>query len=249
MEFVFLGGLALLGSFYLTKDFNQTGIKTDSETEFGDGRSLTPDVTTYKNPKPKERRNMMDFSEMGFTYSVAKANTFNLVNLNEAYKPWSAPTQKSTMDIVDIFEDQAKNLAHLEAFSTPFYFTNRQGSIPLGTNQNTNPQVAIPTKASIKGDRNRSLANYPRVYIQSGEEIKKLTAEPCDGFLDAGMPEEENKKYVPLTGKLNRDWNPWGNGGHLQRIFNKRQETTTERKKANRSILMGPVYGHRIKDL
>ena len=135
----------------------------------------------------------------------------------------------------------------MEATATPFYFNERQGSIPYATAQQSNPLVEIHP-GSLKNDREKSLLKYPKVYVDSGEEIRKTTAEPQDKFLDAGFPENAEKKFVPLTGRLNRMYNPWGNGGQLNRVFTKRQENLSERKRGDRSVLMQPVLGFRLRD-
>lgn len=246
MEFAILGSLGLLGYKYLNNDYNSMGIKVDTPNDHSKGGSaMTEEVTKYKDPAPKKANNMFNYSEMGITYGLNKPHTLAWSNLNEAYKPRSAPMQRSTSDLVDIFEDQAEISAYLEATGAAFYFDERQGSIPVATSQQSNPLVEVPP-GSLKGDRNKSLLYYPRVYVDRGEEIKKTTSEPYDKFLDAGMPETSEKKYVPLTGRLNRASNPWGNGGKLNRVFTKRQEFESERRGADRAVLMQPVFNSRL---
>lgn len=249
MELILLGGLGLMGVSYLTSDFSQNGLKLDKERSVSkSGRAMKTNVTEYKDPQPKYKRIMFDMSETGFIYGIERPMNMNLTNLNEAFKPYSAPRQTPTYSVPDVLQDKAKTLSYLEATASPFYFNKKQGYIPLGNNQNANPMVEIPGKASIKGDRHQSLAHYPRVYFTSGEELKKKTSEPYDKMLDAGMPTESEKKYVPLTGKLNREWNPWGPGGHLQILFNRSKENKTRSKMTNQAHMMAPVYDYRLRN-
>jgi len=250
MELLVLGVMGVLGATYLTRDYDNNGLVMDSNRENNtNGRNMKTDVTEYKPLAPKFKRNMMDISETGILYGIEKSSTKNLTNLNDAYKPWSAPRQKPTYSMVDIFKDRAETQAYLEATGTPFYFNKNQGEMVLGTTQQSNPLIEIPGKMSIKGDRENSLAHYPRVYIDAGEEIKKKTSEPYDRMLNAGMPTESETKLVPMEGLLNREWNPWGPGGHLQTLFNRNHEKKSVKKGANQSNLMAPVLGSRFYKL
>ena len=87
MELLVLGSLGFLGYTYLNKEYDQLGIKVDTPSEHqGGGVTLTEHVTKYKNPEPKKKTNMFNFSEMGINYANNKASTLNWTNLNEAYK-------------------------------------------------------------------------------------------------------------------------------------------------------------------
>lgn len=251
MEFLVLGGLAAAGYWYLISPYENNGLAMDVDRDINslEGRQQMTEVTKYKDPMPKQRGHMFDFSEAGITYGVTHPLNLNLTNLNEAYKPYTAPMQKSTRDMTAIFEDQAKTLAYMEATSTPFYFNEREGSIVLSGNQNANPLVEIPGRNSFRWDPEQSLVYYPRVYIQSGTENKVKTSEPYDKLLNAGMPTEHEKKWVPLEGRLNREWNPWGPGGQLQTLFTGYQQKRTLRKGADQAVIMQPVWDSRVRNI
>ncbi len=247
MEAIVLAALALTGAAYLNQDVDQSSINKEGDSIRNGTRLVNAtEVTKYKDPQIKKQRHIFDYSQHGINYSMVRGQDLNIANLNEAYKPYSAPRQCPTFSLPEIFDDRADSVSYVEAFSTPAHF-NQGGIIPLATSQNTSYTVCIPTKASIKGDRNASLAHHPRVYIQGGEELHKRTAEMKDKMLRAGMATENLKMYPALTGVLNREQNPWGNGGVLQSVFGAEQAWRTKKKGANQAVVMAPVYSERFR--
>lgn len=248
-ETIILTGVTALAILYFSMDFfNQGRIKEQNESGTGETGMNTVDmqVTEYKDPGPKEARHMFDFSEMGLNYGMLKPSDLAVTNINDAYKPWTAPRQTPTNSLPEIFQDRAKTQAYLEATATPFYFNQKNGEMVLSTSQNSAPLVEIPGPQSIKGDRGSSLAHYPRVYFSSGDELKKKTSERYDRMLNAGMPTESEVRHVPLEGVLNREQNPWGPGGSLQSLFNRSGERVTREMGTNRSTLLAPVLSGRF---
>lgn len=226
--FVLLGvGLAAMfvGSSYAksTSSSSIQGVVQKGGPDINQGSDLgsfDTGVTESGNTELKKKRNLSDMAEMGMTYGMEKPSNLNLTNLNEAWKPWSAPDQKPTYSIPEFYENQAEKNAWLEAKGYPFYFW-KDGEIPLATNQQSNPNIELPGKESIRGDPNASLYNnYLRAYIDGGYDSNPPFSTASDRLLGAGEPEEEEVQFVPEEGKLNRDANPWGPDGVLQNIYN-----------------------------
>lgn len=235
-------GLGLLAILYARKARRSYGqMITDTSEVQGEGGMQT-EVTQYKDPQPKYERNLFDMVEAGMVYGIEKPTNLNMTNLNEAFKPWSAPDQTPTKSIYEFLSNQATSQAYLEAHATPFYF-NKDGQIPLATNQQSNPNVEIPNTNSIRGDREATLANYPRVYVDGGEEIRKPTAEFGDHFLGGLQPTEMEMLRVQDEGRLNRDHNPWGPGGQFQRVFSRNHEDESRRRGVDRATILSPVVG------
>lgn len=193
---------------------------------------LQTDLTKTGPTDAKKHKTLLDMAEMGISYGIERAQHLNMTNLNEAYKPYSAPPQKSTHSLSEFLKHQADKNAYLEANGHPFYFYT-EGVIPLSSTQQSNPNIEIPSRASIKGDRNASLANYSRVYIDSGYDQAPPNSSAKDMLLGQGEPTEYEVPHVPMEGKLNRDWNPWGPGGVAQTIFNKHNARLTHSRGVN----------------
>jgi hypothetical protein len=160
-----------------------------------------------------------------------------MTNLNEAFKPYTAPRQKSTHSISEFLTGHTHRNAYLESNGHPFYFSN-DGCIPLSSTQQSNPNIEIPSSASIKGDRFNSLANYSRVYIDSGYEQLPPNSAAKHMLLGQGEPTEYEVPHVPMEGKLNRDWNPWGPGGVSQTVSNRNHAYNTRIRGADRSHII-----------
>lgn len=242
MEIALLSGLALLGFCYAKKvsESPVKGMQMNSSVAPVPGKGLTNEVTQYKDPAPKYARDYFDMNEAGMVYGIEKPQNLAMANLNEAYKPWSAPSQTPTRSVAEFLSNQAMSQAYIEAHATPFYF-NKNGETQLTTNQQSNPNVEIPSCASITGDKEQSLAYYPRVYVSSGEEVYKPTAEYRDGFLHEYQPTEMEMDRVQDEGRLNRDHNPWGPGGHYQRVFMPNHEAESRRRGVDRATMLSPV--------
>lgn len=211
-------------------------------------------VSKSQPERPKEDRLALDFRESGYVYGIEKAQNLNITNLNEDFKPYSAPPQESTYSMTDFLNNKAKNYAYLEANATPFYF-NRDGEIPLSSTQQSNPNVEIPSKSSIRGDKRATLTTYDRVYIDQGYDQKTPNSSAVDKLLGQGEPETYEVINVPEEGKLNRDWNPYGPGGVQQDIYNRAHEWQTRKMGTNRSHIIAsrsagakmPANYHRIR--
>lgn len=237
MEILVLAGLGALGLAYASK-INVGQMESSVAVPSGEGQMN--EVTLYKDPEPKFARNFFDLTEAGMVYGIEKPTNLNVTNLNEAYKPWSAPSQAPTKNVLEFLGNQAISQAYLEAHATPFYF-NKNGEIPLASNQQSNPNVEIPGMESIKGDRDASLSFYPRAYVDSGEEIRKPSAEYRDHFLQGMQPTEMEMDMPQPEGRLNMDHNPWGPGGHHQRLFSRIHEEESRRRGIDRATILSPV--------
>ena len=241
LPYIVLGALALYaGYLYWYEPTNHTNVVQGFNQGGGDAqpeKDKTVNDTRVTQSIPEEGRADsigLNMRESGMTYSLFRAQNLNLTNLNEDYKPYSAPIQESTYSMNKFLNDQAKNYAYLEANATPFYFT-RDGEIPLATAQQSNPNVEVPSTSSIRGDRNASLANYDRVYVDEGYDAERPFSTAKDRLLGAGEPTETEVVHVPEEGRLNRDWNPYGPGGVIQDLYNKRHAYETQKKGADQT--------------
>jgi hypothetical protein len=243
MEYLALGALGLLAFYYLENSKAPTnGAQMNSSVAPLPGDGMHTEVTEYKDPVPRFDNDFFNLNEMGMAYGIEKPTLLNVTNLNEAYKPWSAPSQEETRSIPVFMGNQAVQHAYLEAYGAPFYF-NKNGEIPLSSNQQNNPNVEIPGESSIQFDPNSSLSYYPRVYVDQGEERRKPTGEYRDGFLQAFQPDEGMEMLrIQDEGRLNRDYNPWGPGGAYQRVFTRNQEELSRIRGVDRSTILAPVY-------
>lgn len=245
LPYLVLGAMGLY-SFYLynyqpkpdqfVQGVNQKGGKIQTSADRG-SKSQDTQVTKSMNEQPKVESKSLDFREAGMVYGIERAQSLNVTNLNEDYKPYSAPPQESTYSMTEFLDNKAKNYAWLEANATPFYFS-RDGEIPLASTQQSNPNVEIPSKAGIRGDTKSSLGTYSRAYIDSGYDDKTPSSAAKDMMLGAGEPETYEVTNVPEEGKLNRDWNPWGPGGVVQTLYNKQHEYVTQQRGTNRSHIV-----------
>ena len=240
---VVLGAMALYGLYAVNYDqkptqyiegVNQKGGRLQKKKNKG---AMQTNLTTKGNEGAKKEKILLDMAESGMTYGIERAQHLNLTNLNEAYKPYSAPPQKSSHSIAEFLNNQASKNAYLENNATPFYFW-RDGEIPLATTQQSNPNVEIPSRKSIKGDRFASLASYSRVYVDSGYDTAPPNSSARDKMLGQGEPETYEVPHVPEEGKLNRDWNVYGPGGVNQVIYNQHHERLTRSRGANRSHIV-----------
>ncbi len=177
--------------------------------------------------------------EVGINYATFKAQSLNVAKLNDAFLPFSAPDQTPTRSMTDVLRGLAHNSSIVQQYSDAFHI-NSMGMIPLTTAAQANPNVEIPTMSSVRGDKNASLAKYPRVYVDRKSESSQF-AYPYSSWknsLAAGMPTESETSNVPGTGLLNRAYNPWGPGGIVQVLTGQGQEMTTRQKHTNQSRLL-----------
>lgn len=251
LSFLPLMGIAILGSLAFVsqpRDYEgQVAITQKPEPVQMNRRGdyYSPDVTKAKDDKPKYERNFIDMNEAGMIYGMEKPSHLNMTNLNEAYKPWSGPMEQPTRSIPDFFSYQAQKNAYLEATGAPFYF-HLDGQVPLASNQQANPNVEIPP-GSIRGDHTDFLLRgYSRSYVDKGYDADRPFSEFRDGLMNAGEPTTTMVTKVPQQGKLNRDHNPWGNGGVYQNLGNREKESLTRNRGADQSVRLASLQSIRV---
>lgn len=242
-------GLAGLYAFYLAtynpsraEDVQGVDERSGIAEPAVDRGFLDTNLTTATDFESKKDGLLLDYAEGGIVYGIEKTQLLNMTNLNEAFKPWSAPMQKPTYSMGEFMESQANKNAYLEANAAPFYFW-RDGEIPLGSNQQAAVNIELPSTSSIRGDPNASLyTNFPRSYIDGGFEAHPPDSRASDKLLGSGEPEEFDEPMVPEEGKLNRDMNPYGPGGVIQTLMNERASMRTEYFGTNRSHIIGSTF-------
>lgn len=189
--------------------------------------------------------NLRDYKEMGFPLGQFRPSLLNITQLNEAWKPYSAPMPTSTRSLMTVYADEAQKQAYLST-SAPYFWFLHDGEIPLNSAQQSNPNVEIPCRdTSFRGDPGNSLSYYPRVYADrscAASSNPRPFQTKTSRVFNAGMPDEGFETKWDFVGRnpINAEWNPWGAGGALQRVFQYRQERETMREGVDRSVRTAP---------
>jgi len=208
--------------------------------------AVSPTLRTWYDPDvsidSQFRTLHRDFDEIGISLGSARTGALNLTNLNEAWKPRSAPRQEPTRNISDIYRDQSDIDAYLFQYAPQFYFQH-QSEMPLSSAVQSNPNVEVPTcSSSIQHDPGNSLLYYPRVYCDYDEPNNPhlFTGQPGT-ISSSGVPTEWEVQRVPQEGQLNFQNNPWGPGGQLQRLFNRLARAETRERWVDRATNVRPA--------
>lgn len=211
--------------------------------------AVSPNLRTWYDPDvdiDTDFRTMhRDFDEVGVSLGAARTGYLNVSNLNETWKPRSAPRQEPTRNISDIYRSEADSAAYVKQYAPQFYFQH-QGEMPLATAVQSNPNVEVPLcTSSIAHDPGNSLLAYPRVYCDynDGNNPHLFTGQP--GTMNSsGWPTETEVLRVPREGDLNIQNNPYGPGGDLQLLFNRRARALTRRHWVDRSHVVRPAVNN-----
>lgn len=218
MELVVLS-LIGLGTYYLSQERHSAPINGEKE--------LASRVSTQHK----------DNREAGIFWGNQRGGEQNTVNLNNAHKPFSAPTQTPTHSIDAITKDQAIRSAFIQTYAPDFYFRNNIEIPYTSAAAGVYSGVELPGRNSIQGDPGASLAQKPRTYINP-EPSLNAGDRGTTGAMGSSESEVWNEEYVPPTGQLNYNMNPYGPGGAYQTIYNERDERISIQKGVNRSVLL-----------
>lgn len=185
---------------------------------------------------------LKDKYETGFIYDLERTGDHQLVFLNDAWKPRSAPRQDPTDQVTDIFRDQSEIDTYLEKYGPQFWFLEHN-EIPLTSAQQSNPNVELPSEnSSIQGDPGNSLLYYPRAYIDKSfppETPNTLFTGQYGTMRTTMEPEEFQEVYVPPQGKPNTQHSVYGPGGAMQRLMSNINEIRTRTKGADQTTILG----------
>lgn len=200
------------------------------------GISYEPDVPIDDNFKANNR----DLSDVGISLGAARTGYLNMTNLNEAWKPRTAPRQKTTNNLSDVYRAEADSEAYLHQYAPQFYFQHI-GEMPLSTAVQSNPNVEVPSAtSSIRYDPHNSLLDYPRVYVDYYGANPYLFTGQLGTMNSNGMPTETEVQFVPHEGYLNFNHSPFGPGGDLQRLYNREAAEMSRQRGADRSTVLMP---------
>lgn len=169
--------------------------------------------------------NTKELGETGIYYGAYKPTNLNEANLNEAWKPVSAPYGGSTHSLQKVFDEQASRYALVETKAHRFFYKHADGEIPYGTNQQANPNVyLITSRSSFRGDPHNSLQDYPRVYYDyhNGNNPHRFASTTDNRNKWVGEPEEFEELRVPTDNWFKSVANPYGPGGWVQQLWGKR---------------------------
>lgn len=183
-----------------------------------------------------------DNQEAGISWGTQRSKDFQLANLNEVYKPRSAPRQKGTNTVNDVFKDQADVGSWLTQNTYPFFF-RRVSEVPLSTAAQSNLNIEIPVKGrSFRGDPLNSLAHYPRVYSDNvrASDRNALLFTGEKGTLAAEEPETTEELRYARDNQPQFLYNPFGPGGVIQRLTNRGSRAKTKRIKADQARIGTP---------
>lgn len=183
------------------------------------------------------------FYDGGMTYGVGKPDQINLANLNEAYKPWTAPAIDGFPTVNKLYDQIATRTAYLQNYAYPFWFMQDQ-QMPIGNNHNKVYNVELPKGGTIWGDDHNTLRKLPRFYEDSlGYHIFSNSGFVGEGD-SAGEPTESlHRREDPDPRSIGARFNPYGPGGELQTLFTRQTAERSRRLGTNRSVVMGPVQG------
>jgi len=183
-----------------------------------------------------------DLQLNGISWGTQRAWVQHMVDLNDVWKPRSAPPQEATYSVAQVLSGQANIEAYLQTFG-PQWLVRADPQIPIATPDQSQLNVEIPCPGqSFRGDTTNFLASYPRAYADydCGDPEKNthiFTGE--HGTLGAGEPEEEEELNVPREGHIQRLFNPYGPGGSQQKIINERQEAETYERGTHMDHILG----------
>lgn len=195
--------------------------------------------------------NKKELGETGIFYGAYKPTNLNSTNLNEAWKPVSAPYNGFTRSVRKVFNEQSERYATVETYGHRFFYKAADGEIPYGTNQQSNPNVyLITSRSSFKGDPGNSLQKYPRVYydFHNGNNPKQFATTPNNRNKWVGEPEEFEELRVPTDNWFKSFANPYGPGGFVQQVLGQRISQEAREKGKVRSRLAAAPYGWKPSD-
>lgn len=188
---------------------------------------------------------LKDLMSTGIVNATIRPFYLAFTDLNEAFKPHSAPFQTPTHDLGLILEQYDRNLAYEQSYAPAFFFKTPISQISLSTAEQSNPNVIVPDKWSQPPGA-KSLGYHPRAYYEyHNQELYDKTYKnrfTTTGYnTDAGMPTETEVHHVPPdAGPINIEFNPWGPGGLLQNLFNNGLQARTLTQGADLSTIIGP---------
>lgn len=203
-------------------------------------------------PRPEQEGNLtlhfqeerQDLDEAGIWWGKQRAWVQNLVDLNDAWKPRSAPMQEATYSMNAVLNNQAEIDAYLKNYG-PQWMVRADPQIPVTTPDQSQLNVEIPCPGvSFHGDHENFLATYPRAYADytCGRDAYDNNWHIFTGQHDTlgmGEPTESEELNVPVTGHLNFILNPFGPGGSMQTIQSQRQEGETFWKGTHMDHVLG----------
>jgi len=219
-----LGGLAYIFSTYPTEEDASANTKVPNLLQTG---------------------MLKDFNSTGIVLGTIRPFYLAFTELNEAFKPHSAPSQKGTYSLSETFADYGRNQSYEMAHAPDFFFKSPIAQISLATAQQSNPNVIVPDSWSAPPGA-QALGHHPRAYQEyKNEALFNETQKnrfTTSGYnTDGGMPTETDVRHDPPdAGVISTEYNPWGPGGLLQNLFNNGLAQRTKKNGTNLSTILGP---------
>ena len=191
------------------------------------GRVLQEQKPHVKNVEKSasHRMNLRDFTEFGMPLALWRTDNLNVTNLNNAWKPRSAPDQSPTRNLYDIFDASAERQSYLDKFGHLFYIRANDGQIPLTGAEGGSLTIQLPDgsrNSTLWNDTKRVLPYNPLVYrdwLRWNPHIYAVGGAPVYNS-NIGQPTEwETPTGEPHSSPVNENTNPLGPGGTFQSIY------------------------------
>ncbi len=188
----------------------------------------------------RRKTTLKDNLETGMKWDIERVTDLHLTNMNAAHQPYSAPVQTPTYDLSEVAFNASDRTTFLSVYGPDFFFRNNT-EIPYTSAQSASFSIELPSNESIRGDPGASLSRNPRVYYENSKP-KAIYANynGTTGANGASEAEIWDEEYVPETGQLNSFMYPFGVGGAIQRLHNKKNEQRTRKNGTDQSVLLSP---------
>jgi len=193
---------------------------------------------------------MRDFHDMGIPLDLYKTAQLDTVNLNNAWKPRSAPDQVPTRSLYRLLETTSDTETYLDKYAFGFYIRAEDGYIPCSRPE-ANPQtIELPGggwTSTLKGDDKKTLQYQPLAYRDWHRWNPVQFANPTNGKVfngNVGAPTEfQTDLGQPTSAPINNNRNPYGpSRATFVNIPRARSERDSRNRFINRTQFLAPVH-------
>lgn len=194
----------------------------------------------------EHRMHLRDFLEYGMPTALWRTDNLNTVNLNNAWKPRSAPSQTPTRNLFGVMDDNAERQAYLDKYAHLFYIRANDGQIPLTRAEGGSLVIQLPdgsNSSTLWNDNKRVLPYNPLVYRDWVRWNPHIFAVGGAKVYNAniGQPTEwETPTGGPHSSPINENTNPLGPGGTFQSIYRASSEREARDKFISKERVIAP---------
>lgn len=197
-----------------------------------------------------KRMIMRDFHDMGIPLDLYKTSQLDTVNLNNAWKPRSAPDQRPTRSLYQLLETTSDTEAYLDKYAFRFYVRAEDGYVPQSRPE-ANPQtIELPGggwSSTLKGDTHRTLQFQPLAYRDWHRWNPVQFANPSNSKVfngNVGAPTEfQTDLGQPTSAPINNNRNPYGpSRATMVNIPKARSARDSRNRFISRDQFLAPVH-------